>query len=97
VLFQQGYLVGITVQGVGYRMEPVAAATVAAALAARRGTPADSTAAGSSSSKASRRIIWEQEAEKTNIAYPHKEPAQAVRLKVRGVYVWWLWRFMLWV
>uniref|UniRef100_A0A383WGD5 Ribosomal protein L6 alpha-beta domain-containing protein n=1 Tax=Tetradesmus obliquus TaxID=3088 RepID=A0A383WGD5_TETOB len=70
----QGYLVGITVQGVGYRMEPVSAATTAAALAARGGS--------SSSSKASRRIIWEQEAEKTNIAYPHKQPAQAVRLKV---------------
>ncbi|WIA22928.1 hypothetical protein OEZ86_009862 [Tetradesmus obliquus] len=71
----QGYLVGITVQGVGYRMEPVSAATTAAALAARGGS-------SSSSSKASRRIIWEQEAEKTNIAYPHKQPAQAVRLKV---------------
>jgi hypothetical protein len=71
--------VGVTVQGVGYRMEPVPAATIAAALAARRGTAPED---GSSSSKTSRRIIWEQEAEKTNIAYPHKEPSKAVRLKV---------------
>lgn len=73
----QGYLVGVTVQGVGYRMEPVPETTIAAALAARRG------AADNSSSK--RRIIWEQEAEKTNIAYPHKQPAKAVRLKVSGL------------
>jgi hypothetical protein len=83
VLAAQGYLVGITVQGVGYRMEPVPAATIAAVLAARRGAAPE----GGSSSKASRRIIWEQEAEKTNIAYPHKEPSKAVRLKVRIVAV----------
>lgn len=77
----QGYLVGVTVQGVGYRMEPVPETTIAAALAARRG--AADAAADNSSSK--RRIIWEQEAEKTNIAYPHKQPAKAVRLKVSGL------------
>lgn len=66
-------------QGVGYRMEPVPEKTIAAALAARRGlSPEEAATAGSSK----RRIIWEQEAEKTNIAYPHKEPAKAVRLKV---------------
>eukprot|EP00879_Flechtneria_rotunda_P013535 GHRR01014133.1.p1 GENE.GHRR01014133.1~~GHRR01014133.1.p1 ORF type:complete len:426 (+),score=168.68 GHRR01014133.1:344-1621(+) len=71
----QGYLVGLTVQGVGYRMEPVANATLAAALGS-------STGEASSSPSSSKRIIWEQEAEKSNIAYPHKQPARAVRLKV---------------
>eukprot|EP00775_Hariotina_reticulata_P011504 gene11504-11647_t len=72
----QGFLVGLTVQGVGYRMEPVPDATVAAALAARRG---DAVAADGSSK---RLLIWEMEAEKTNIAYPHKQPSKAIRLKV---------------
>ncbi|KAF8066366.1 rplF [Scenedesmus sp. PABB004] len=74
----QGYLVGLTVQGVGYRMEPVPDATVAAALAARRG---DADAAGGAAAP-KRRIIWEAEAEKSTITYPHKAPARAVRLKV---------------
>jgi hypothetical protein len=61
-------------------MEPVPESTVAAALAARRG---DAAAADGSSK---RRLIWETEAEKTNIAYPHKQPAKAVRLKVRQMF-----------
>lgn len=70
----QGYLVGVTVQGVGYRLEPVADTVIAAAQAARTG--------GSAAGSSKRRILWEQEAEKTNIAYPHKEPSKAVRMKV---------------
>lgn len=74
----QGYLVGLTVQGVGYRLEPVPEEVVAAAVRARRG---DAAAADSS---ARRPMFWEQEAEKSNIAYPHKQPTKAVRLKVGG-------------
>lgn len=73
----QGYLIGVTVQGVGYRLEPVPDETVAAALAARRGDAATSQR---------QRIIWEKDAEKSTIAYPHKAPSKAVRLKVCAVW-----------
>jgi hypothetical protein len=72
--------VGLTVQGVGYRLEPVSEDVVQAAVRARKGN----AAAADSSVKHS--MFWEQEAEKTNIAYPHKQPAKAVRLKVG----WWV-------
>ena len=58
-------------------MEPVPEDVVKAAVAARRGD----AAAQDSSSRVP--MFWEQEAEKSNIAYPHKQPAKAVRLKVR--------------
>jgi hypothetical protein len=84
LLLLQGYLVGLTVQGVGYRLEPVADDVITAALAAKRGDESGAAADGSSGRDSSSRprLLWEQEAEKSNIAYPHKQPAKAVRLKV---------------
>jgi len=70
--------VGVTVQGVGYRLEPVADEVVKAAVRARRGE------AAAEDSSIKRRMFWELEAEKSNIAYPHKQPGKAVRLKVCG-------------
>jgi hypothetical protein len=62
--------VGVAVKGVGYRMEPVEEAVVAAALSSKAGPGAV------------RRMYWEQEAEKNNPPYPYPNPVKAVRLKV---------------
>jgi hypothetical protein len=70
VVVLQGYLVGVAVKGVGYRMEPVEEAVVAAALSSKAGPGAV------------RRMYWEQEAEKNNPPYPYPNPVKAVRLKV---------------
>lgn len=68
---------GLTVQGVGYRLEPVPEDVVKAAIRARRGDAAAEDAS------VKRPMFWELETEKSNIAYPHKQPTKAVRLKVR--------------
>jgi hypothetical protein len=81
IVVLQGYLVGLTVQGVGYRLEPVSEDVVKAAIRARKGD------AAAEDSSVKRAMFWEQEAEKSNIAYPHKQPAKAVRLKVCRKYL----------
>jgi hypothetical protein len=65
----QGYLVGVTVKGVGYRLEPADASDV---IKAPPGAP-----------PSGRRLFWEAGGEKVNVAYPHKQPSRVVRLKVR--------------
>lgn len=64
----QGYLVGVTVKGVGYRLEP---ADGCAAIRRPPGAP-----------PSQRRLFWEPSGEKVNVAYPHKQPSKVVRLKV---------------
>jgi ribosomal protein S30 len=66
----QGYLVGVTVKGVGYRLEP---ADSSPAIAAPPGAPVTA-----------RKLFWEAGGEKTNVSYPHKQPSRVVRLKVRA-------------
>jgi hypothetical protein len=65
----QGYLVGVTVKGVGYRLEPADASDV---IKAPPGAP-----------PSGRVLFWEAGGEKVNVAYPHKQPSHVVRLKVR--------------
>ncbi|GBF98899.1 ribosomal protein L6 [Raphidocelis subcapitata] len=64
----QGYLVGVTVKGVGYRLEP---ADGSDAIKRPPGAP-----------PSGRRLFWEPGGDKVNVAYPHKEPSRVVRLKV---------------
>lgn len=64
----QGYLVGVTVKGVGYRLEPA------------DGSPAIRVPPGAEPS--SRRLFWEPGGEKYSVTYPHKQPSNVVRLKV---------------
>lgn len=64
----QGYLVGVTVKGVGYRLEP---ADDSAAIRRPPGAP-----------PSARRLFWEPGGEKVNVSYPYKKPSRVVRLKV---------------
>lgn len=63
----QGWLVGLTVKGVGYRFEPIT----------------DKDLSDTTSGQKPRTITWEAEAEKSTATYPFKAPTRAVRLKVR--------------
>lgn len=85
-----GYLVGITVKGVGYRIEPVEDAAAAEAALRLRGNPHSarhsrlpSTPMDTSAPPPARSWYFEAtSAEKQAVTYPHGKPAGAVRLKV---------------
>ncbi|KAI8469130.1 MAG: hypothetical protein J3K34DRAFT_522405 [Monoraphidium minutum] len=64
----QGYLVGVAVKGVGYRLEPADGCGV---ISSPPGAP-----------PSARRLFWEPGGEKVNVVYPHKQPSRVVRLKV---------------
>ncbi len=77
----QGYMVGLTVKGVGYRIEPADDLPDGGAPAA-----AAAAEAGQQARSSSRRITFEQAPpggdKVVNIAYPHPRPVTALRLRV---------------
>ncbi len=81
---QQGYTVGITVKGVGYRMEPVdtpAGSGSGSEQAASTGGQQGSTQ--SPSALRGRRFYYEPRGgDAPALTYPHPRPVQAVRLRV---------------